>query len=457
MLDMKELRELQQKGQISNQTFLEDAYKLEQEKIFAKCWLFVGHESMIPNKGDYISSFMGEDPVIVNRDSKGNIKVLLNRCRHRGNKVCLFDKGNAATFTCNYHGWSYNNEGRLTGVPFMKEAYFNELDKECWGLTEAPKVSSYGGLIFANWDADAMSLDEYLGDIRWYLENFLILEDLGGLEVVPGKQRYTMPANWKLLAENFMGDDYHFPATHASLLKALSNVHQNRQSSMASSLGPTSKSAQQGKNYAVLAGYKTGVPHGLLELKIGERYYAEDLAAAKQLGKESEEWVAERYRRLQERLKDATFKPYSFHVGTIFPNFSLIGIGTALYGRGFVMWHPKGPFETEVWEWCAVEKNAPKALKARQNFVLMQRQSAAGMVAPDDHENFERLSDNMKTPMSKKYPFNYEMGIRHAEEIQDYYGEPVQGLPGRVIANMSEMNQREFYRYWNELMEKGDR
>src|SRR2546430_2570480 len=84
--------------------FDDDIYRQEQERIFGRAWLGVGHEDMVPRPGDYITNYMGEVPIIVTRDPQGQIHVLVNRCAHRGNQVCLFDRGRAPAFTCSYHG-----------------------------------------------------------------------------------------------------------------------------------------------------------------------------------------------------------------------------------------------------------------------------------------------------------------------------------------------------------------
>ncbi|HXG36957.1 MAG TPA: Rieske 2Fe-2S domain-containing protein, partial [Dehalococcoidia bacterium] len=120
-----------ERGLISRRAFIDrEVYELELERIFARCWLFLAHESMIPNPGDFFSTYMGEDPVIVIRDSAGKINAFINSCRHRGMKVCRADQGNAASFTCSYHGWTYGNDGKLIGVPNFQDAYFEELDLE---------------------------------------------------------------------------------------------------------------------------------------------------------------------------------------------------------------------------------------------------------------------------------------------------------------------------------------
>jgi phenylpropionate dioxygenase-like ring-hydroxylating dioxygenase large terminal subunit len=179
--NLKSLVDLEN-GLISREVFVnEEIYQLEQERVFARAWLFVGHESLIPNPGDYFVSCMGEESVILTRDRQSKIHIFLNTCRHRGMKVCRYDQGNTSFFTCPFHGWSYDTDGKLVGVPVdYKDAYQEKLDKSRWGLIEVPQLADYKGSIWASWDKDAPSFDEWVGDFKFYLD--LLFDSYDGKE-----------------------------------------------------------------------------------------------------------------------------------------------------------------------------------------------------------------------------------------------------------------------------------
>src|SRR2546423_12857602 len=199
-------------GCISREIFVnEDIYQQEQEQVFARAWLFIGHESQIPEPGDYFVTSMGEESVILTRDSKRVIHAFLNTCRHRGMKVCRYDEGNTTVFTCPYHGWSYGTDGRLVGVPFFREAYHSTLDRAQWGLVEVAQLARYKGTVWATWEPAAPSFFEYLGDFRRSLDLTLDSWDgsEGGSEIIGGGQKRLIPRKLKFPAEKFSGVHHH--------------------------------------------------------------------------------------------------------------------------------------------------------------------------------------------------------------------------------------------------------
>jgi p-cumate 2,3-dioxygenase subunit alpha len=142
----------------------EEIFKREQEQIFNRSWLYVGHESEIANRNDFRTRRVGGRTVIYTRDKQGDIRVLLNSCRHRGAEVCRERRGNRKVFTCFYHGWAYNNEGKLVSVP-DGDSYSKGFDRAEHGLHK-PRCETYRGFTFVNFSADSPSLTDYLADAR---------------------------------------------------------------------------------------------------------------------------------------------------------------------------------------------------------------------------------------------------------------------------------------------------
>jgi hypothetical protein len=130
----------------------------------------------------------------------------------------------------------------------------------------------------------------------------------------------------------------------------------------------------------------------------------------------------------------------------------MIGFASALEGRGLIVWNPRGAHMTEAWQWCAVERDAPDIVKEHAVNTLMRGQAAAGLISPDDHENFERLAKNVQTSVARAVPFNYQMGLGHEQDQAEGAAIPPRGIPGVVGPRMNELNQRQFWRHWQELM-----
>src|SRR5256714_1925812 len=209
-----------QRFEINRAALVEPAiFAAEKERIFERCWLYVGHESEVRAPGDFCTRTVCGRPLIFCRDSQNELRVFLNTCRHRGTVVCREASGNAPRYTCFYHGWTYDRDGRLYAVP-GQNAYPPSFDRAKLGLAEPPRVEAYRGFVFLNFDADAASLPEYLGAAREYIDLVLDQSPSGRMEIIHGTQEYDIRANWKLLVENSF-DDYHLLTTHSTWLDYL--------------------------------------------------------------------------------------------------------------------------------------------------------------------------------------------------------------------------------------------
>lgn len=193
-------------------------YELELEQLFGKTWNFLGHESEIPNTGDYVVRPIGEDQVIVARDRDGEIYVSLNVCEHRGMRVALAEQGNSLVHRCIYHGWAYKPNGDFIGTPVPRAKMHGDIcEKSELGLKQA-RVELYGGLIFATWDHDGESLEDFFGDAKFYFDMLFKRTD-NGLEVLGPPQRVNVKTNWKAPAEQSAGDGFHTLTLHRSMIE----------------------------------------------------------------------------------------------------------------------------------------------------------------------------------------------------------------------------------------------
>lgn len=191
-----------------------EIFNQELEKIWYRTWVYVGHVSEVPKANDFVLKSIGPQSVIMTRGADGEINLLLNRCAHRGNEVCLSAKGSAAAFTCPYHGWTYANTGRLRGFPFSSG--YDGVDKSQLGLGKVARVGIYKGFVFGCLSAEGLSLEEYLGGARDALDRLVQTSPEGEVEITAGFLKHRAKSNWKFLVENET-DGYHPQFVHASI------------------------------------------------------------------------------------------------------------------------------------------------------------------------------------------------------------------------------------------------
>jgi phenylpropionate dioxygenase-like ring-hydroxylating dioxygenase large terminal subunit len=191
-----------------------EIYRRELERIWYRTWVYVGHVSEVPDANDYVTKSIGPMPVLMVRGEDGEVRLLLNRCPHRGNQVCAIPKGNRKMFVCPYHAWTFASDGRLVGFAFPEG--YRAVDKSELGLARVPRVAIYRGFVFGSMAEDGPGLEEHLGGAASAIDRLCEISPEGEVEITAGFLQHRTKANWKFILENEV-DGYHPAFVHSSI------------------------------------------------------------------------------------------------------------------------------------------------------------------------------------------------------------------------------------------------
>lgn len=389
----------------------------EIEKIWRREWLYVAHESEIPEPGDYVTRRMGLDPVIVARDEDGGVNLMLNRCTHRGNTVCQSERGNSHAFRCAYHGWTFNNRGELVGVPYAA-GYDESFRKADFPLARVPRVGTYRGLIFASLSADGPTLEERLGRARKLLDQFVELSPEGELVVRSGVLKHSYRGNWKMALENSV-DGYHPNILHHAAMVMMTRgkgdmeaIFGERSDARARDLG--NGAAQLDLNAVNTRNGGRVVPPGW------SRAAFEDYRAA-----------MERRYGADEADRIIAQGPPHF---CIFPNLIFIL-------NQFRVIQPVSVDETVIHYYPTLLKGAPEEINQRRLSETYLIHGPAGRVAPDDFEAYERNQEGFSARVNEWLLLR--RGLHREDRETD----------GAIAGHETdETTQRAIWRYYREAM-----
>ena len=414
-------------------------FALERDRLFGRAWVFLAHESEIPAPGDYVVRRVLADSFIVVRDEAGAVRVLFNMCLHRGMQVCRAEMGNASHFRCPYHAWTYRNDGTLAGVPFHGEAYGGEdgFARTGQGLLPAPAMDRYNGLIFASLDAHAPPAAGVARRLRVLPRP--VHPAVGAGVELRGPQRWRVQANWKIGAENFAGDSYHTPHTHASVV----DIGLFRE--------PKASKRKEGALYTAGRGAGTTYklpPGGTFEQQLRYVGYPDEM-----IGAMAATWSAGQ--------RDLVAGPgFMVSAATLFPNLSFVhnwpqidDAGTVVPFISLRLWQPVSERETEVLSWFAVDAAAPEAFKRDSYKAYLLCFGSSGMFEQDDVENWVSITDMAAGSMARRLRLNSRMGLTSDDKPVK---PPMAGFagPGVAYQGFGEFNQRHWLSQWSDHLEQ---
>ena len=377
-------------------------FEAEQRAIFDRCWLYLGHETEVPEKGDYLTRRVGGRPLILARGEDGELRVFFNVCSHRGGVVCREPRGNARAWSCFYHSWSYDNQGRLLGLP-NPEAYPPGFTGRELGLVRA-RMENYRGLLFVCYDAQAAGLVDYLAGAREVLDLILDRTQGEGLAVLPGTHDYGIHANWKALMENTM-DGYHLFQMHrrfmTDYMQKVLNVNASR------AVFDSGGAYDLGNGHAMFEHATLG---GSANVDAGKRALFE------------QRFGPERAARMLGKIRQLS----------LFPNTLFIELWQSIRTI-----NPVSADRMEVSAWALMERVEDPALRERRLAMYTAFLGPCGFSTPDDIEALEMCHQNYRR-IPEMRPLDMSRGMGKAHPLAD-----------------DELQLRLFWKRWHELLGRG--
>lgn len=393
-----------------------ELFELEMDRIFHRTWVWVAHESEIAKAGDFKTAWVGRRPVIVSRDRRGGINVLLNRCRHRGASVCDVPKGNGNGFTCPYHAWSYALDGTLRGIPYP-EGYENVTEKKDLPLQRL-KVGTYAGMVFASFNDEIEPLEDFLGGARLWIDRFM-KQGAGFPIKVQGEHKFRFQGNWKIQLENTT-DWYHFPIVHRSWMSSVDAETASMLSIMTDESAVTHALGNgHSVSVSVAEHVDLDVDDGTEKLQDRFSHVIEEL---------SKDLPPERVRRIVRSLHGAGFNL------NLFPN-------VAMSMSFFRVLRPISVAETEIRHVALGLDGGPEIVNRERLRIHEHFQGPFGFGSPDDAEAWNRVQRGVTGGADMPILVNRGLGREKPNDL----GQPTSHAT-------DETGMREAYAMWKRMM-----
>jgi benzoate/toluate 1,2-dioxygenase alpha subunit len=341
-----------------------EIFELEMKHIFEGNWIYLAHESQIPNKNDYFTTYMGRQPIFIARDRNGVLNAFINACSHRGAMLCRFKRGNKAVYTCPFHGWTFANSGKLLKVKDPDGAgYPDRFNEDTHDLTKVARFESYRGFLFGSLNPDVPPLAAHLGEATKIID-LMVDQSPEGLEVLRGASTYVYDGNWKLQTENG-ADGYHVSTVHWNYAVTTERRKQaaqpdNVRAMSASGLGKHGGGVHSFENGHLLVWANWANPEDRPNWERRGKWAA-------QFGEARADWMVGRLRNL-----------------CLYPNVYLMD----QFSSQIRQHRPIAVDKTEVTIHCIAPKDESAAARARRIRQYEDFFNASGMATPDDLEEF---------------------------------------------------------------------
>ncbi|GAA3955264.1 aromatic-ring-hydroxylating dioxygenase subunit alpha [Actinomadura viridis] len=393
----------------------EEIFERERAHIWARTWLYLGHETEVAEPNAFRTRVLGGRPLIFCRDSDGTVRAFLNACPHRGTVLCRENEGSTKLFQCFYHAWTFRNNGDVAAIP-GKDAYeaAGEGFLDSMRLRSVPRLEIHEGFVFVAFDPDVPPLLEYLGDAADYM-TMIREQHAAGMEVLPGTQLYSVRGNWKLAVENAM-DGYHFSPTHNTFVGYLRE---------------TGFAVTDDDQYA----YNLGNGHSLLVLTgHGGRI---SMLWEPRFGEDEKRRTEAHRAEMDERLgpERARYVADESHILFVFPNLLLFD----LEGLSIRQLEPAAAGRTDVRAWQLAPRGEDEDTRALRMKTMVSFVGPGGLATPDDIEAYEAVQRGIEATAGDPRP-----GMDFSDMSRGMVDE-VKGVQGRSI---DEGAMRGFWRHW---------
>nr|ART38691.1 G266 [uncultured bacterium] len=412
-------------------------FELEMAHVFEANWVYLCHESQLPNANDYYTTHIGRTAVVVLRGADGALRGFVNACPHRGTRLYTGRAGNAQVQMCPYHAWCFDSAGRCIKIKDQPQAgYAAAFDRQSHDLKPLGALASYQGFVFGALPAQVPALTDYLGDTRFFIDTFAE-QSAQGMEILPGEVSYVFRANWKLQVENTM-DIYHLTTVHSTFAK----IVQQRGTREAAAAGADKVKAV---NLGALAGQEQGTytfPHGHTVF-----WGTDPLRENRALWAMRPELLD---RGIDARKVEWMFRP---RVLNFFPNIQFVD--SACMQLRVI--RPLAPDRTEMTMFCLAPRGEPAAGRRRRLRQYEDFFNASGIATPDDVACYEDIHAGGLGDAHSEWIQGFARGMdkviagpdSHARDIGI---RPLESCSGVEIQD--ETVFRGFYREWLARMRK---